>query len=289
MNQDFSSRLSSLYSLLDLPDLVRIADIGANPMRHDAPYRDLLASGNCDVIGFEPQEETMRDLIRKKGPNEQYFNTAVGDGRLATLNIYKGSGLTSLLRLRDATLRHLRGLRRAARQIGSMEIQTRKLDDIQDIGRVDFLKIDIQGAELSVFEAGKTTLRDVVAIQTEVSFFPLYEDQPGFGEIDTLIRNFGLVPHSFAHIENRLVVSKWSGLLTDFKPSQMLDGDIIYLRDLSMPDKIGTVELKRMAILSEGVFGFTDVSIKILEILAQRQAISEADTQAYIHCYVAAQ
>ena len=289
MNQDFSSRLSSLYSLLDLPDLVRIADIGANPMRHDAPYRDLLASGNCDVIGFEPQEETMRDLIRKKGPNEQYFNTAVGDGRLATLNIYKGSGVTSLLRLRDATLRHLRGLRRAARQIGSMEIQTRKLDDIQDIGRVDFLKIDIQGAELSVFEAGKTTLRDVVAIQTEVSFFPLYEDQPGFGEIDTLIRNVGLVPHSFAHIENRLVVSKWSGLLTDFKPSQMLDGDIIYLRDLSMPDKIGTAELKRMAILSEGVFGFTDVSIKILEILAQRQAISEADTQAYIHRYVAAQ
>ncbi len=289
MNQDFSSRLSSLYSLLDLPDLVRIADIGANPMRHDAPYRDLLASGNCDVIGFEPREETMRDLIRKKGPNEQYFNTAVGDGRLATLNIYKGSGLTSLLRLRDATLRHLRGLRRAARQIGSMEIQTRKLDDIQDLGRVDFLKIDIQGAELSVFEAGKTTLRDVVAIQTEVSFFPLYEDQPGFGEIDTLIRNVGLVPHSFAHIENRLVVSKWSGLLTDFKPSQMLDGDIIYLRDLSMPDKIGTAELKRMAILSEGVFGFTDVSIKILEILAQRQAISETDTQAYIHRYVAAQ
>ncbi|SMO54923.1 FkbM family methyltransferase [Ruegeria faecimaris] len=286
MDNLFSARISALYDLLDLTSIVRIADIGANPMRHDAPYRDLLKNKYCNVVGFEPQENTMKEVVRNKGANEEYFNFAVGDGKPALLNIYKGSGLTSLLKIRGKTLFYLRGLRNAARQIGSMEMQTQRLDDIAGLGPVDFLKIDIQGAELSVFTSAEDTLKNVAAIQTEVSFFPLYENQPGFGEVDTFLRKLGFLPHSFAHIENRLVISKWSGVLSDFESTQMLDGDIIYLRDLSDPAELNSQMLKRLAILTEGVFGFTDVSLKILDILAQRQEISEADVNEYIETFI---
>ncbi|WP_281972541.1 FkbM family methyltransferase [Ruegeria faecimaris] len=286
MDNLFSARISALYNLLDLTSFVRIADIGANPMRHDAPYRDLLKNDLCNVVGFEPQEDTMKEVVRNKGANEEYFNFAVGDGKPALLNIYKGSGLTSLLKIREKTLFYLRGLRNAARQIGSMEMQTQRLDDIAGLGPVDFLKIDIQGAELSVFTSAENTLKNVAAIQTEVSFFPLYENQPGFGEVDTFLRKLGFLPHSFAHIENRLVVSKWSGVLSDFESTQILDGDIIYLRDLSDPAELNSQILKRLAILTEGVFGFTDVSLKILDILAQRQEISEADVNQYIETFI---
>lgn len=289
MGDPFRSRISALYDLLQPTDLVRIADVGANPMRHDAPYHDLLKAGLCNVIGFEPQADTMKEMIQNKGPNEEYFNTAVGDGNPARLNMYRGTGLTSLLQIRTATLGHLRGLRRAARLVGNMDLQTQKLDEIDGMGRVDFLKIDIQGAELSVFASAQNTLKNVVAVQTEVSFFPLYEGQPGFGEIDTALRASGLVPHSFAHIENRLVFSKWSNLLTEYIPSQMLDGDIIYIRDLSVPEELDTMMLKRLAILTEGVFGFADLSAKILDVLAQRREIEEQAALSYIETFMAPQ
>ncbi|WP_171208967.1 MULTISPECIES: FkbM family methyltransferase [unclassified Ruegeria] len=287
MYDRFRSRISELYDLLNLTERIRIADIGANPMRHDAPYRDLLASGLCQVIGFEPQQDTMKELIHNKSQNEEYHNAAIGDGTAATLNLYKGTGLTSFLEIRQDTLYHLRGLRRAAKQVGELELETQRLDEIEDLGRVDFLKIDIQGSELSVFQSAIETLQNVAAVQTEVSFFPLYEKQPSFGAIDIFMRNAGFVPHSFAHIENRLVVSKWSGLLKDFKPAQMLDGDIIYLRDLSEPDPIDTQMLKNLTILSEGVFDFSDVSLKCLDILLQREAVSELSVQNYVDAHIA--
>lgn len=286
MDKPFQTKVSALYDILNLRDHVRIGDVGANPMRHDAPYRDLLASGGCKVVGFEPQEDTMKNLVENKGPNEEYFNTAVGDGTLGVLTLHKGTGLTSLLRIRQATLLFLRGLRRAARETGKIEIATQRMDDIQGLGRLDFLKIDIQGAELSVFKSAVNTLKNVTAIQTEVSFFPLYEQQPSFGEIDVFLRGCGFIPHSFAHIEKRLVLSKWAGQVPNYVPMQMLDGDIIYLRDLSAPEDLETSMLKRMAILTEGIFGFTDVTLKIFDILVQRQEIREDSVLSYLNDYL---
>src|SRR3989344_3894707 len=49
-----------------------------------------------------------------------------------------------------------------------------------NIGHVDFIKIDIQGAELDVFQGGTSTLKNVLAIITEVEFIHHYENQPLF-------------------------------------------------------------------------------------------------------------
>jgi len=51
-------------------DLLRVVDIGANPMNSIAPYRDLLDRGMCCLTGFEPQQDTLVTLNAQKGPNE---------------------------------------------------------------------------------------------------------------------------------------------------------------------------------------------------------------------------
>lgn len=274
--------LRKLEALLNLPDLPRIADIGANPMNHAAPYADFLKHGFCTVTGFEPQEDTMRELIEQKSDLETYLPDAVGDGETHTLNLYRGFGLASIFTIRGQTLGYLRGLRRAARPQGTVNIKTSRLDDISEVGRVDLLKIDIQGGELSVFENGARTLGSVLAVQTEVNFFPLYDDQPGFGEIDVCLRQFGLVPHSFQHIEKRIVLSKWGSAMNNRHAAQMLDGDILYLRDLSKPDALSSHDLGRMALISAGVYGLTDVTLRCLELLQMRAEIEEADLEAYL-------
>ncbi|PQP54937.1 FkbM family methyltransferase, partial [Mycolicibacterium austroafricanum] len=76
-------------------------------------------------------------------------------------------------------------------------LSTHRLDDISEIEHLDFLKIDIQGGELAVFQNGRTKLADAVAIQTEVSFVTLYRDQPTMGDVDVEMRSQGFVPHCF--------------------------------------------------------------------------------------------
>ena len=74
-------------------------------------------------------------------------------------------------------------------------IKTESLDYFtakNNIGPVDFIKIDIQGAELDVFRGGVTTLRDVVAIVTEAEFICLYENQPLFGDVCAFLAEQGL-------------------------------------------------------------------------------------------------
>ncbi|MEJ3816632.1 FkbM family methyltransferase, partial [Campylobacter jejuni] len=69
-------------------------------------------------------------------------------------------------------------------------------DDIGEIDAMDYLKIDVQGSELAVFQNGRRRLAEAVVIQTEVSFLPLYKKQPVFGEIDLELRSQGFIPHA---------------------------------------------------------------------------------------------
>ena len=275
-------RLDCLYSILSLPDKVRVVDIGANPMSHDAPYKLLLEGGFCDLVGFEPQEETLLTLNERKGPNETYIPAAVGDGRRHNLNLFRGSGLASFLNIRKKTIGHLRGLRRAARPTGQLEIETSRLDDIPNLGRVDFLKIDIQGGELSVFENGTDTLRDVIAIQTEVNFFPLYDNQPSFGDIDVHLRKQGFLPHSYQHIEKRIILSEYGRNMPRGAASQMLDGDILYLKDISSQEEWDDTSFARLALIADGVYGYVDLALYCLEQLTLRGAVSSSEVQDYL-------
>ena len=60
---------------------------------------------------------------------------------------------------------------------------------------VDFIHIDVQGAELLVFEGGQKTLEKVRAIYCKVAQVELYEGQPLFGEVSDYLhqRGFHLV------------------------------------------------------------------------------------------------
>ena len=58
---------------------------------------------------------------------------------------------------------------------------------------MDFLKIDIQGAERDVLAHARAKLAETVAIQTEISFVPLYKDQPTLGDIDLELRGQGFL------------------------------------------------------------------------------------------------
>lgn len=146
--------MSALKTLLNPARLTEVVDIGANPIDGDPPYKPMLESGLCRVTGFEPQEQALAELQRKKGPFERYLPYAVGDGEVHTLNICRASGMTSLFEPDPATLDLFQVLKPLGEVVRQVEVPTRKLNDVSEIEHLDFLKIDIQGGELAVFKSG---------------------------------------------------------------------------------------------------------------------------------------
>lgn len=254
--------------------LTCIVDIGANPIDGDPPYKSMLQAGLCHVTGFEPQPQALAHLLNSKSINETYLSDAVGDGNPHTLNITSATGMVSLLKPDQRQLDLFKGFSEWGKVVKLEPIHTKRLDDVEAVSHIDFLKIDIQGAELMVFQHGREKLKEAVFIQTEVSFVNLYENQASFGEIDLEMRLQGFIPHAFVAIKNWPIKASWE----EFEGgqfNQLLEADIVYVKDISRPEKFTDGQLMHMAMIAHHVYKSFDLSAWAIRELEQRSVISK--------------
>jgi FkbM family methyltransferase len=276
-----ASRFQALSDLLAPKRLTEVVDIGANPIDGTPPYALMLSAGLCRVTGFEPQEDALLELQRRKGPNERYLPDAVGDGGEHLLNVCVAPGMTSLLEPDPKTLALFDVLKRLGEVTDQIPVQTRRLDDIAEIEQLDFLKIDIQGSELAVFRNGTAKLSRTVAIQTEVSFVTVYRNQPSLGDVDLELRRQGFIPHCIAALKQWPIAP--CVIKNDpRKPlNQLLEADIVYARDFSRPESIDAEQLKHLALIAHCCYASVDLALRCVMLLEQRGALEAGATQHY--------
>ena len=269
-------------NLLSPRRLTEIVDIGANMIDGAPPYAGMLAAGLCRVTGFEPQENALGELLQQKGPNERYLPHALGDGREHTLNVCLASGMTSLYEPDPVVLKSFEVLRQLAMVTHRIPLQTRTLDSIPEITELDFLKIDIQGSELAVFEGGTAKLSEAVVVQTEVSFVTLYKDQPTLGEVDREMRRQGFLPHCFAEVKQWPIAPYVSPRHPREAINQLLEADIVYVRDFTRPELIPDEKLKHMALVAHHCYGSFDLALRCVMLLEQRHALAGGAQDRYL-------
>jgi FkbM family methyltransferase len=251
-----------LVDLLRPQRLTAIVDIGSSPIDGSPPYKHMLASGLCTVIGFEPQPEALAELDRRKGPHERYLPYVVGDGRERSLHICRQPGMTSLLSPDPERLRLFNEMPTFGTVSGKIPVATRRLDDISEVERIDYLKIDIQGGELDVFKSGRRKLARAVAIETEASFVTLYRKQPAFGLVDTFLRELGFIPHCIAS------VTRWpiAPTVIDGDPlkgvNQIIEADIVYVRDFTRIDNMDAEQWKHLAMIAHHCYSSIDLAVR---------------------------
>jgi FkbM family methyltransferase len=273
---------SHLWDILQPARRTRVVDIGANPIDGDPPYKPMLQAGLCTVTGFEPQREALAELQRRKGPLETYLPHAVGDGGTHQLNICRASGMTSLFAPDAATLELFAALKPLGEVLRREPVATRQLDAIDEIDGIDFLKIDIQGGELAVFQNGRAKLARAVAIQTEVSFVTLYEGQPALGEVDVELRAQGFIPHCFAAVKQWPIAPLVVGGDERRPLNQLLEADLVYVRDFSRPDGLDDEQLKQLALVAHHCYGSYDLAVRCLYLLERRGRLAADGRAAYL-------
>ena len=261
---DFSSTLSSQGSPrptvknafgVDIP-AIEVCDIGAGSEGTDR-YATLVSQGIARINGFEPDPKRFAELQAAKHANARYFPVFLGDGAPATFHIARYPGCSSLYEADPGVIDLFNSIGASVggnfTVTSTHPVQTTRLDDVQGLPPIDFIKVDIQGAELDVLKHATRTLESTLVIESEVEFIELYKKQPLFGDLQVFLRDHGFVFHKFVDIGGR-AFRPFSG--PGGNPftaiSQVLWADAIFVRDFSMLDRFSDDQLiKCAAILLE--------------------------------------
>ena len=184
--------------------LTTIVDVGANPVNEPA-YKMLRDLQACHVVGFEPEAKAFAALDRTKRPNETNFNHAIGDGQTRDLNLFRYPTMTSLFRPYLPAYKAV-GWEGVGEVRGQAPMETKALDDIDDLPAFDLLKIDIQGAEKLAFQGARRVLMNAVAVIVEQRYLRLYIDEPMLGETDAELVRQGFGLHKFMFNKSRMLL-----------------------------------------------------------------------------------
>lgn len=229
---------------------LRVGDVARD---HRLTYFDVGARGGLqpdldplafavDVVGFEPDLEAYRALDGvDPGPwaSVRYLPLAVSaEGGRQTLFIATDPESASLHRPRAAP-----GVRFNKRQFFTIErtidVETVTLGEAlarSGCARIDYLKIDIEGAELGVLRSAADLVDDMLAIKTEVAFTALRENHPTASEVDSFLVERGFVLMDLTgparwRREGHVVHPHVGTASPPYAKGQLIHGDLLYVKD----------------------------------------------------------
>ncbi|MBD2082441.1 FkbM family methyltransferase [Leptolyngbya sp. FACHB-17] len=230
---------------------------------------------NLTIYGFDADPEACEAAnlefeAREADWSEFHIPIALAkESGTATLYVTKNPMCSSLYRPNEELLQHFSGLPALVNLDHTTEVETTTLDTFcqaESIDEIDFLQIDVQGAELQVLEGAVQILnQSVLVVQAEVEFSPLYENQPLFADVDAFLRRqgFTLFDVSKAQIAR-------SPIRSINRPGQLLWGDAIYLRDPfaeNTPEQFKTPDqIFKLACIADAL-QFTDFALELLKTL----------------------
>jgi FkbM family methyltransferase len=211
------------------------------------------------LIGFDPDPDEVGRLTASF-PAATFLPLALGAHRerrtMYLTSFPAGSGFHRTQELMAGTDNE-----RNVEIVGTTEVDVAPLDSL-DLPQIDFLKLDVELAELDVLEGASRQLEGLTGVELEVHFPKRPAEAACFAEVDTFLRSHGfelydLETYRFARRERP------SPRLYDYRDDagdvipgptvegQILTGDALYFRPLIAAAGWGTLRLLKFACMLE--------------------------------------
>lgn len=232
---------------------------------------------NLTIYGFDADAEACQAAndelqARKVNWTEKHIPLALwkSEGK-STLFITKYPGCSSLYPPSEYYIEHFAGNSELIKLAHTQEVETTTLDNFcnsQDIAEIDFIQLDIQGAELPVLEGASQILKQgTLGIITEVEFTELYTGQPLFSDLDIYLRNNGFTLFDLTHMHRDM---RKMPVISQKHQGAMVWGDAFYFRDFLREDlstSLKTPEkIFKLACIAD-VLSFPDYALELLAYL----------------------
>lgn len=194
--------VEALQSLFNNYQVDCVFDVGANVGQYASLIREKVRY-HGSLISFEPQPDAFATLSKRAAKDDFWYveSSAISstDGN-ARFNISHGSEFSSLHAPVDLPKKAFHGAQATYKAI---DIITERLESAVDRIRRElhfkrpFLKLDTQGHDHDIIMSSKSTIRDFIAIQTELSIRPLYENTVDYMEAIKSYEELGFFPCAF--------------------------------------------------------------------------------------------
>lgn len=268
----FSALLASdatMFSLIEMlgkrSPLIHIVDVGAMWLgENDLPYNNLLKADRFDLVGFEPQPAECEKLTAMRRKGHRYLPYFIGDGSRRTFHLTTAPMTSSLYEPNMRLLPLFQTLAELTTTVSTEDVQTKRLDDIPEIPAVDYLKLDVQGAEVDCIRGAHRLLADCVAVFTEVNFIPMYKDMPLFAEVDLAMRELGFMLHHLEPSHSRCFVPFLLGNDVTRGVNQTIWSNAMYVKDFTRLGTLSAEQLLKMAVIVHECHGSYDLTAHIL-------------------------
>ncbi len=257
----------------------RIIEIGALQIENTKPrfYKLLEYFPLSEIIGFEIEKKVCDELNSKASKGIKYYPHALGEkNEKRKLYITEHPMCTSLYKPIEALPKLYQNLEFMNLK-KETEIETITLDTFAkqySIEDVDFIKIDVQGAELDIFKGGKKLLNNVLKIVCEVEFIPIYQDQPLFGDVTKFLNQNNFMFNKFAGLAGRTL--KPTIFNNDPNvPSQLMWSDAIFIKQIEKIQTLSNEKLLKLSLLA-AVYNSLDLTFFCLSIYDKNNSTSLA-------------
>ena len=186
------SHLQEIFKLLEINSVI---DVGGNTGQYGTMLRKMGYKG--DIFSFEPVQASFNELEKCCSADSKWsaFNYALGaEETEMKINVTNASAFASFYKPNE----YAKELRAKEVPVKSTEtVKIRKLDDVfpEMIAANKqpniFLKMDTQGYDLQVLQGAAEVIKQIIALQSEISILPLYEGMPDYVEAITRYRDAG--------------------------------------------------------------------------------------------------
>jgi FkbM family methyltransferase len=192
-----------------------------------------------DAIGFEPEPEAF-GALKQGGPWRSLRHLPVAIGGTngpRTLHVTRDNASTTLLEPDPDSIAEF-DKPQFVTVTRTLTVSTRTLDDAlaeAGVARVDYLKLDIEGAELEVLRAAPRTVDGLLALKVEVSFLPLRRGQALAADIDQYFAERGFKLMDFirpAHWrrDGYIIHPQIGEGVIPYSRGQLIHGDYVFFR-----------------------------------------------------------
>lgn len=182
-----------LIKLFDLLDIDCVLDVGANLGQYHDFLRDEIGYHGT-IVSYEPIPAHVEALRGRAEHDDNWLieGYALGSERkTASFNVMSSTTFSSFLMPDHSQVARF-GKKNVVQQQVTVDVLTLDESMARLRGRLGsrrtYLKLDTQGFDLEVAKGATLTLSQVRALQTEVSFKPIYAGMPDFS---TAIQTFG--------------------------------------------------------------------------------------------------
>ena len=242
-----------LYKHSLLTDKLTIIDCGAA----GGSFQEWASLADKIVIhGFDPNKDECQRLnedAKAKGLQHYYYPFLIaGDSEKRSFYLTNKGDSNSLFRPDDQLIARFKQKycdhqwistsetvgHKETIQVGTTSLKTWAHQ--HSILYIDFIKLDVQGAELEILKGAGNLLNSVICMNIEVWFVPVYKEQPLFADIDIFVRNKQFDFYTFVintagqyagRVASPVSFGNINSAFTQRFAGQLLTADALYFKD----------------------------------------------------------